>query len=59
IFYLVTGVVLLAASAGAGWLWELLGPGAPFLAGALISCAALALLVLQRGVSPRRRVSPK
>jgi MFS family permease len=44
VFNLVTGVVLLAASALAGALWELIGPAATFLAGA--GFAALAAIML-------------
>ena len=44
IFYAVSGFALLAASAGAGLLWESLGPGVPFATGA--GLAALALLLL-------------
>jgi len=44
VFNLVTGVVLLAASALAGVLWQTIGPAATFLAGAVF--AALAVLAL-------------
>jgi MFS family permease len=46
IFNLVSGVALLAASALAGGLWEAVGPGATFVAGAAF--AALALVGLLR-----------
>jgi MFS family permease len=46
-FNLISGVALLAASAMAGWLWQQIGPGAAFAAGA--SCAALAWLGLLAG----------
>jgi MFS family permease len=44
LFNLVTGIVLLAASALAGTLWELIGPTATFLAGAGFSAAAALML---------------
>ncbi len=50
VFNLVTGVVLLAASALAGTLWELIGPDATFLAGAVFTALAAALLI----AAPRR-----
>ena len=45
LFNLVTGVVLLAASALAGTLWEFAGPPATFLAGAAFAALAVALVV--------------
>ena len=45
VFNLVTGVVLLAASALAGTLWEVIGPDATFLAGAVFTALAATLLV--------------
>lgn len=45
-FNLATGVALLLASVGAGWLWQAAGPGATFLAGAVL--AGLTLLALAR-----------
>ena len=54
IFHLVTGVVLLAASLLAGWLWEAVGPAATFLAGALFTTLALAgLAALERARAGR------
>jgi len=44
VFNLVTGIVLLAASALAGVLWELVGPAATFLAGAGFSVLAAIML---------------
>jgi len=51
IFNLTSGIVLLAASAIAGILWETHGPAATFYAGALITAAGLAGLLLTRGRS--------
>ncbi|MBI1417577.1 MAG: MFS transporter [Limimaricola sp.] len=45
-FNLATGVALLLASVGAGGLWQAAGPGATFLAGAVL--AGLTLLALTR-----------
>ncbi|MFZ3129448.1 MAG: MFS transporter [Rhodoferax sp.] len=44
LFYLVSGLALLAASALAGLLWDARGAPATFMAGALISALALLLL---------------
>jgi MFS family permease len=54
LFNLVNGVVLLIASALAGWLWDRFGSPATFLAGALFATAALALLFIghRRGKWP-------
>ncbi|WP_454683379.1 MFS transporter [Ancylobacter moscoviensis] len=48
---LATGVVVLAGNTAAGWLWQSQGSQAPFLVGAGLSAAALALLAA-RGRSP-------
>lgn len=45
LFNLVTGVAMLAASAIAGALWDLIGPQATFIAGALFALSTVALLV--------------
>jgi MFS family permease len=45
-FNLVCGVAMLAASVLAGALWDMFGPGATFLAGALL--AAVSLIGLNR-----------
>lgn len=42
IFNFASGLALLAASVIAGWLWDLSGPAATFLAGAAVSAVALA-----------------
>lgn len=42
IFHLVTGIVLLAASLIAGILWDLLGPSATFIGGAVFAAVGLA-----------------
>lgn len=44
-FNLASGIFMLVASVGAGWLWDRLGPAYTFYAGALFCLAALALLV--------------
>jgi MFS family permease len=50
-FNLLGGVTLLLASGLAGWLWDVRGPGATFVTGAVLSAAALALLGLRRKMS--------
>jgi len=52
-FNLMTGVALLVASVVAGALWDLAGPAATFLAGALFAVLTLAGLAAQR-----RRLRP-
>jgi len=51
LFNLVTGASLLAASAGAGWLWQAFGPAATFEAGAGFAAVALIgiTLVIRNG----------
>ncbi len=44
-FNLASGIFMLVASVGAGWLWDCLGPAYTFYAGAVFCLAALALLV--------------
>jgi MFS family permease len=44
IFYAVSGFALLAASAGAGLLWERLSPATPFATGAALALLSLLLL---------------
>jgi MFS family permease len=41
IYGLVTGIAILMASVFAGWLWDQLGPGATFIAGAVLAGLAL------------------
>jgi MFS family permease len=53
-FHLVVGLVLLAASLLAGWLWDVYGAPATFLAGAAITAAGL----LAMTVGPRRSRGP-
>jgi MFS family permease len=48
IFNLLSGVALLLASIIAGALWDLIGPGGTFLAGAMITAIALVALPLVR-----------
>ncbi|SDH63414.1 Predicted arabinose efflux permease, MFS family [Pseudomonas benzenivorans] len=48
LFNLLSGIALLLASAGAGWLWQSYGAAATFYAGAGLSAAALLLLGLKR-----------
>jgi MFS family permease len=50
VYNLITGVVLLAASALAGVLWELNGPRATFLAGAGFAALTVVVLLSVRGV---------
>jgi len=47
-FYLITGLAMLAASVIAGGLWDLVGPQGTFFAGAIFTAAALAALPLLR-----------
>lgn len=47
-FNLVTGLALLAASILAGALWEIFGPEAPFLAGAMFALLACIGLLARR-----------
>ena len=46
VFNLATGIVLLLASVVAGLLWSRLGPTATFLAGAIFTAIAMAVLVI-------------
>ncbi|MGX1198660.1 MFS transporter [Parvibaculum sp.] len=55
IFNFVSGIVLLAASLIAGYLWEDYGPASTFYAGAIITMVGLAGLVLL----PRRNTAKK
>jgi MFS family permease len=48
-FHLLTGIVLLVASALAGWLWMAYGPAETFLAGAVFAGISLAGFALMRG----------
>ena len=56
VFSLVTGGVLLLASALAGFLWTAYGPGAAFLAGAVFSAVAL-IGLLARRAAPKPNVT--
>jgi predicted MFS family arabinose efflux permease len=47
-FWFVTGIAGLAASLGAGWLWDRQGAPATFITSAAIAAAALAMLSLLR-----------
>jgi MFS family permease len=47
-FNLASGLAMLVASALAGLLWDSFGPAFTFIAGAVISAAALALILLHR-----------
>jgi len=49
VFGLATGFAILCASVFAGWLWDLRGPGATFLAGAGFSLVTLVSLLLYQG----------
>ncbi|MBN1240814.1 MAG: MFS transporter [Gammaproteobacteria bacterium] len=58
VFNFVTGLVLLAASVLAGWLWDHYGAQATFMAGALLTAAALiatAVLHATGRLKPRAR----
>ncbi len=48
IFNLISGVALLAASAIAGLLWDLIGPSATFMAGAIFAAISAAGILLVR-----------
>ena len=58
VFNLVSGIATLAASIVAGALWDGIGPNGTFLAGALFTAIALAVLPLARrnaaAITPRR-----
>ena len=51
LFHLVSGVSLLAASLVAGMLWEWVGPGATFVAGAVFTGVGLSgvVVIMKRG----------
>ena len=51
-FNLASGVAMLVASVLAGFLWDRLGPGVTFYAGAAFSAAALLMLALRSRRSP-------
>ena len=51
-FNLASGVAMLVASVLAGLLWDRLGPGATFYAGAVFSASALLMLALRSRRSP-------
>ncbi|MBI1213816.1 MAG: MFS transporter [Alphaproteobacteria bacterium] len=53
VFNLIGGIATLLASAVAGALWETIGPGSTFIAGAAFACVALAGLALHE----RRKLS--
>jgi MFS family permease len=55
LFHLTTGVAALAASVIAGVLWDRLGPGATFLAGAAFAGLAGALILLIEGWRAKAR----
>jgi MFS family permease len=56
VFNLVTGIAMLLASVIAGALWDLVGPGATFLAGAAFAgITALGLLAMRRQLTVSRR----
>jgi MFS family permease len=46
VYYAVAGTATLVGSAAAGWLWDLFGAPAPFLAAAAVALLALALIPL-------------
>ncbi len=49
LFNMVSGLTLLAASVNAGWLWEIYGPPATFVAGAIFAGAAVVGLLIDKG----------
>ena len=53
-FNLVTGVVVLIGNTAAGFLWQTQGSAAPFLLGALLSVAAMALIAMARPATTAR-----
>jgi hypothetical protein len=55
VFNLASGIALLVASGLAGWLWERIGPGATFVAGAAVAALGLALLALRRPATANGR----
>ena len=52
-FNLVSGLSMLVASGLAGWLWDCFGASFTFVAGAVISVAALGLLLRSPGAAPK------
>jgi MFS family permease len=52
-FNLVSGLSMLVASGLAGWLWDRFGATFTFVAGAVISVAALGLLLRSPGAAPK------
>lgn len=59
IFNLLCGLAVLAASVLAGALWDGVGPEGTFLAGAVFTGLALALLALTRRIAPTVGQTPK
>jgi MFS family permease len=60
VFNLLSGAALLAASVVAGALWSSTGPGATFIAGAVLAVAALLGLLAIRGrLRPGKPVAPR
>jgi MFS family permease len=55
VFNFVSGIAALAASLAAGALWDAIGPGATFLAGALVCAIGLVALSLAARFSPGLR----
>jgi MFS family permease len=53
VFHLSSGIALLAASAGSGFLWTQYGPPAAFLAGLAVALATALALVLGAGRAPQ------
>ncbi|WP_109463834.1 MFS transporter [Albibacillus kandeliae] len=53
-FNLVTGVVVLIGNTAAGFLWQTQGSAAPFLLGALLSVASMALIAIARPATTAR-----
>ena len=58
VFNFVSGIAALVASLAAGALWDAIGPGATFLAGALVCALGLVALALAARVVPELRARP-
>jgi MFS family permease len=58
LFNLASGIALIIASALAGWLWDAIGPAAPFMAGAVFAVlAAGGVLVWRSPANPRSTIA--
>ena len=57
VFNLACGAALLIASALAGWLWDVVGPGGTFYSGAALTAAALIAFAMRRADVGRMRTA--